>query len=71
MEGYGFRLDRPAAQHVFDTVLRFARSGQGDIRQLKGNLAGKLRLCSGDYRVILSQSGDMLRIRSVRHRREA
>jgi len=65
------RLDRPAAQRVFDTLLRFARTGQGDIRHLKGSLAGRQRLRSGDYRLIISQSGDTLRIHSVRHRREA
>jgi mRNA-degrading endonuclease RelE of RelBE toxin-antitoxin system len=65
------RLDKPAAQRVFDTLLRFARTGQGDIRQLKGSLSGKLRLRSGDYRLIISQPGDTLRIHSVRHRREA
>jgi mRNA-degrading endonuclease RelE of RelBE toxin-antitoxin system len=65
------RLDKPAAQRVFDTLLRFARTGQGDIRQSKGSLAGKLRLRCGDYRVMLSQSGNTLRIHSVRHRREA
>ena len=65
------RLDKPTAQRVFDTLLRFARTGEGDIRQLKGSLGGKLRLRSGDYRLIVSQSGDTLRIHSVRHRREA
>jgi mRNA-degrading endonuclease RelE of RelBE toxin-antitoxin system len=65
------RLDKPAAQRVFDTLLRFARTGEGDIKQLKGSLAGKLRLRSGDYRLIISQSGDTLRIHSVRRRREA
>ena len=65
------RLDKPTAQRVFDTLLRFARTGEGDVRQLKGSLAGKLRLRSGDYRLIISQSGDTLRIHSVRHRREA
>ena len=65
------QLDKPAAQHVFDTLLRFVRTGQGDIKQLKGILAGKLRLRSGDYRLIISRSGDTLRIHSVRHRREA
>ena len=64
------RLDKPTVQRVFDTLLRFARTGEGDIRQLKGSLAGKLRLRSGDYRLIVSQSGDTLRIHSVRHRRE-
>jgi mRNA-degrading endonuclease RelE of RelBE toxin-antitoxin system len=65
------RLDKPTALHVFDTLLRFARTGQGDIKQLKGELAGKLRLRSGDYRMIISPSGDTLRIHSVRHRKEA
>jgi mRNA-degrading endonuclease RelE of RelBE toxin-antitoxin system len=64
-------LDKPIAQRVFDTLLRFARTGQGDIKQLKGRLAGKLRLRSGDYRLIISQSGDSPRIHSVRHRSEA
>ena len=65
------RLDKPTAQRVFETLLRFARTGQGDIKQLKGRLAGKLRLRSGDYRLIISQSGDSPRIHSVRHRSEA
>jgi len=65
------RLDKPTARRVFDTLLRFARTGEGDIKQLKGSLAGKLRLRSGDYRLIISQSNDTLRIHSVRHRREA
>ena len=65
------RLDKPTALRIFDTLLRFARTGEGDIRQLKGSLAGKLRLRSGDYRVIVSQFGDTLRVHSVRHRKEA
>ena len=65
------RLDKPAAERVFDTLLRFARTGEGDVRQLKGRFAGKLRLRSGSYRLIVPQSGDTLRIHSVRHRSEA
>ncbi|MGA2073129.1 MAG: type II toxin-antitoxin system RelE/ParE family toxin [Terriglobia bacterium] len=65
------RLDKPNAQKLFDTLLRFARTGQGDVKQLKGELTGKLRLRSGDYRLVFSQSGDTLRVHSVRHRKEA
>ena len=65
------RLDKPTAQRLFDTLVRFARTGQGDIKQLKGELAGKLRLRSGDYRVFMSQADDTLRIHAVRHRKEA
>jgi mRNA-degrading endonuclease RelE of RelBE toxin-antitoxin system len=52
-------------------VLRFARTGQGDLKQLQGEYAGKLRLRAGDYRLFLSQTGGTLRIHSVRHRKEA
>jgi mRNA-degrading endonuclease RelE of RelBE toxin-antitoxin system len=65
------RLDKPTALHIFDTLLRFVRTGQGDIKQLKGELTGKLRLRCGDYRMIISPSGNTLRIYSVRHRKEA
>jgi len=65
------RLDKPTARRIFDTLLRFARTGQGNIKQLKGELAGKLHLRCGDYRLIAAQSGDTLRILSVRHRKEA
>lgn len=65
------RLSKPAALQVFDSLLRFARTGEGDIKKLRGELAGKVRLRSGDYRVIMSQVDVTLRIHSVRHRKEA
>ena len=65
------RLDKPTALRIFDAVLRFARTGQGDIKQLQGEFEGKLRLRMGDYRLFISQSGGVLRIHSVRHRKEA
>jgi len=65
------RLDKPTALRTFNTLLRFARTGEGNIKQLTGELAGRLRLRCGDYRLIVAQSGDTLRILSVRHRKEA
>jgi len=65
------RLDKPTALRIFSTLLRFARTGEGNIKQLTGELAGRLRLRSGDYRLIVAPSGDTLRILSVRHRKEA
>ena len=35
------RLDKPTARRIFDAALRFARTGQGDIKQLQGEYAGK------------------------------
>ena len=37
-------LDRPTAMRIFEGVLRFARSGTGDVTALQGDLAGALRL---------------------------
>lgn len=65
------RLDKPAARRIFDAVLRLARTGQGDIKQMQGEFATKLRLRVGDYRLFVSETGGALRIHSVRHRKEA
>jgi len=62
------RLDKPTAMRVFETVMRFARTGQGDIKQLQGEHAGKLRLRIGDYRLVFSRTGDVVRVHAVKHR---
>jgi mRNA-degrading endonuclease RelE of RelBE toxin-antitoxin system len=56
---------------IFDGVLRLARTGEGDVTELHWNLAGRLRLRVGDYRVIFSRPGETLRILNVKHRSEA
>ena len=72
------RLDKIIAQRIFTGLLRFARTGQGDIKQLQAvtgsyreKRLGRSPLRVGDYRVFVSQTGQTLRIHSVRHRREA
>ena len=37
------RLDKPTAMRVFEVLLRFATSGEGDVRKLHGDLAGLWR----------------------------
>jgi mRNA-degrading endonuclease RelE of RelBE toxin-antitoxin system len=64
-------LDKPTAMRIFDGVLRLARTGEGDVTELHGNLAGRLRLRVGDYRVIFSRPAETLRILNVKHRSEA
>jgi mRNA-degrading endonuclease RelE of RelBE toxin-antitoxin system len=56
---------------VFDGLLRFVRTGQGDVKELQGDLVGRLRLRVCDYRLIFSLSGETLRIHAVKHRSEA
>jgi mRNA interferase RelE/StbE len=65
------RIDRKMAMRIFTTIQRFAESGEGDVKVLKGEL-GELRLRVGDYRVRFTSEGDdTIRIHAVRHRREA
>ena len=37
---------------LFEGVLRFARTGSGDVNALHGDMAGAFRLRLGDYRVL-------------------
>jgi mRNA-degrading endonuclease RelE of RelBE toxin-antitoxin system len=65
------RLDRPTAMRVFEGILRFARTGQGDLKRLHGDLSGRLRLRIGDYRALLTRSSESLQVHAVKHRSEA
>ena len=61
-------LDRPAAMRLFAGVLRFARTGSGDVNALHGDMAGAFRLRLGDYRVLFTLENNAMRIFGVRHR---
>jgi hypothetical protein len=37
-------LDRPTAVSLFEGVLRFARTGSGDVKALHGDIAGAMRI---------------------------
>ncbi|MEK7408719.1 MAG: type II toxin-antitoxin system RelE/ParE family toxin [Acidobacteriota bacterium] len=64
-------LDKTTATRVHESITRFAATGQGDIKRLKG-AAGELRLRVGDWRVRFSYEPDgSILIHTVRHRREA
>ncbi|MGD0668703.1 MAG: type II toxin-antitoxin system RelE/ParE family toxin [Bryobacteraceae bacterium] len=65
------RLDRSTAMHIFESVLRCARMGGGDVIPLHGDMAGYFRLRIGDYRVLFALEGGTMRIFGVRHRSEA
>ena len=65
------RLDLDTALRIFAALHRFAETGEGDIKKLQGK-SDDLRLRIGEYRVRFTQeTGDILLIHSVRHRREA
>jgi mRNA interferase RelE/StbE len=64
------RLDRDTAMRIFTALHRFAETGQGDVKRLKGE-GGELRLRVGDYRLRLTEELDALHVTRVRHRKEA
>lgn len=64
-------LDRGTAMRVFEGVLRFARTGSGDVKALQGDMAGAFRLRVGDYRALFTLQQDTMQIFGVRHRSEA
>ena len=64
-------LDQPTAMRMIEGILRFARSGSGDLAALQGDLDGLFRLRLGDYRVLFTLENDVISIFGVRHRSEA
>lgn len=64
-------MDRTTAMRIFEGILRYARTGTGDVSALHGEMAGAFRLRLGDYRVLFTVQDDTLRIFGVRHRSEA
>ncbi len=63
------RLDIPTAMRIFAALQRFAETGEGDIKKLKGDEDCRLRV--GDYRIRFIQDADSITIRRVLHRSEA
>ena len=57
--------------HLFEGILRFSRTGAGDVNTLHGDMAGSFRLRLGDYRVLFTLEDNAMRIYGVRHRSEA
>jgi mRNA-degrading endonuclease RelE of RelBE toxin-antitoxin system len=64
-------VDQATAMRLFEGILRFARTGSGDVTTLHGDMAGTFRLRLGDYRVLFALEEDAMRIFGVRHRSQA
>jgi mRNA interferase RelE/StbE len=64
-------IDQPIAMRLFEGILRFARTGAGDVNTLHGDMAGASRLRIGDYRVLFTLEENAIRVFGVRHRSEA
>jgi mRNA-degrading endonuclease RelE of RelBE toxin-antitoxin system len=66
------RIDRETAMRILTALDRFARTGEGDVKQLQGIDPPELRLRVGDYRLRFTEDPPgTLYIHAVLHRREA
>ena len=65
------RLEQRDRDLVEDAIERFAKTGQGDVKKLKG-AEPDMRLRAGDWRIrFLYEPPDAIRILHIRNRREA
>jgi mRNA interferase RelE/StbE len=63
-------LSRETAMDIFETLHRFAETGQGDTKKLKGDTED-FRLRVGDYRVRFVEESNSIIVSRVLHRKEA
>ena len=64
-------IDRATAMQLFEGILRFSRTGAGNVNTLHGELAGAFRLRLGEYRVLFTLEDNAMWIFGVNHRSEA
>ncbi len=64
-------IDQPVALQILRTLARYAFTGEGNVKQLRGIEPALLRLRTQDHRIFFRDRGDYLEIARVLHRREA
>ena len=64
-------LDRTVALRILGAIARFATSGAGNVRVLRGIHPPEFRLRVGDWRVRFHDHGDWIDILRVRNRKDA
>ncbi|MGE3144650.1 MAG: type II toxin-antitoxin system RelE/ParE family toxin [Pseudorhodoplanes sp.] len=62
------KLDRTVRDRINARLERFATTGQGDVKKLKGRAGARLRI--GDWRVIFFDEDGTIVVVAVGHRRE-
>ncbi len=62
------KLSAAVRTRIDSRLVEFARSGQGDVKQLKGRVEARLRV--GDWRVLFVEEGGTITVLAVGHRRD-
>ncbi len=64
-------IEKPVALQILKTLARYAQSGEGNTKQLRGVEPPLIRLRAQDHRVFFRDKGDRLEISRVLDRKEA
>ena len=64
-------IEQPVAMRILRTLARYAHTGEGDTKQLRGIDPPLIRLRAQDHRLFFRDWGEYLEISRVLHRREA
>jgi plasmid stabilization system protein ParE len=64
-------IAQPIALQILKTLARYAQSGEGNTKQLRGIEPPLIRLRAQDHRVFFRDKGDYLQISRVLDRKEA
>ena len=59
----GLRKHRADAARIIEKIERYAETGAGDVKQLQGSSALRLRV--GDYRVIFEETATSLTVTAI------
>lgn len=62
------KLSPDVRSRVRPKLMEFAKTGQGDVKRLKGRTGARLRV--GDWRIIFEESSIQIVVYAVGHRRE-
>ncbi len=64
-------IEQQIALAILKALHRYAETGEGRVKPLKGDFEGLLRLRVGNHRVLFDETADMITIHRVRDRKDA
>jgi mRNA-degrading endonuclease RelE of RelBE toxin-antitoxin system len=64
-------IAQPIALDILKAMHRYAETGEGRVKPLKGEFEGLLRLRVGNHRVLFDETADTITIHRVRDRKDA
>jgi mRNA-degrading endonuclease RelE of RelBE toxin-antitoxin system len=64
-------IEQKTALRILQALHRYAETGEGRVKSLRGEFEGLLRLRVGNHRVLFDETEDTITVHRVRDRKEA